>query len=220
MLNATNICSLGNERIKLGAAVKIPKKRSRKYLDQHKLCKWNHTKFLGITIDSQLTWKPHCSDLISKLNSCCYQIRVLRTIIDLDFLMSFYYAQIESRISYGICFWGSGTMLNEVFILQKRIIRCLAKIDNRTSCKEYFSSLNILTVYGLYALQILELIHVNISDFVFNGDFHTYPTRSRNKLSIPLHHFATVGKTHQVFGLKMYNSLSGNVKAVRGIFAR
>ena len=131
--------------------------------------------------------------------------------------MSFYYAQIESRISYGICFWGSGTMLNEVFILQKRIIRCLAKIDNRTSCKEYFSSLNILTVYGLYALQILELIHVNISDFDFNGDFHTYPTRSRNKLSIPLHHFATVGKTHQVFGLKMYNSLSGNVRAVRGI---
>ena len=40
---------------------------------------------------------------------------------------------------------------------------------------------------------------------------------SINKLSILLHHFATVGKTHQVFGLKIYNSLADYVKAVRSI---
>jgi len=39
------------------------------------------TYFLGLTLDSTLSWKLHVDQLSSKLNSACYVIRLLKTII-------------------------------------------------------------------------------------------------------------------------------------------
>jgi hypothetical protein len=35
----------------------------------------NSTKFLGLTIDSILSWKDHITGLTSKLNKACYAIK-------------------------------------------------------------------------------------------------------------------------------------------------
>jgi hypothetical protein len=40
-----------------------------------------YTNFLGLTLDSTLPWKPHTDQLISKLNSACYVIRSLKSIM-------------------------------------------------------------------------------------------------------------------------------------------
>jgi hypothetical protein len=37
----------------------------------------NSTKFLGITLDSMLTWKEHIENLTTKLNQACFAIRVI-----------------------------------------------------------------------------------------------------------------------------------------------
>jgi len=39
------------------------------------------TNFLGLTLDSTLSWKTHIDQLSSKLNSACYVIRSLRSVI-------------------------------------------------------------------------------------------------------------------------------------------
>jgi hypothetical protein len=41
----------------------------------------NSTNFLGLTLDSMLSWKMHIEHLSSKLNSGCYLIRSLRSVI-------------------------------------------------------------------------------------------------------------------------------------------
>lgn len=107
-------------------------------------------KFLGLTIDECLTWKPHCNNLISKLNTVCYQIRNLKNVINGEMLISFYYSQVESRLIYGICFWGSCASMPNVFKAQKRIIRCMAGVNKRHSCRDLFRQFGILTIYGLY----------------------------------------------------------------------
>ena len=153
--------------------------------------------------------------LISALNTSCYQICVFRSLIDQDTLLSFYYSQIESRLSYGICFWGSGSMINDVFISQKRVVRCIAGVDRRTSCRAYFVNFKLLTVCGLYFMKLLELVHSNILDFNKNSDFHSYDTRFKDDLTIPLHHLSAVGRTHKVLGLKLYNSLPGDIRTTK-----
>ena len=151
-------------------------------VDHKTLCEWKCTKFLGLNFDENLSWKPHSERLISKLNSVCYQIRILRPVIGLESLLSFYYAQVESRLVYGISFWGSGSMLGDIFIAQKRVLRCMAGVDNRTSCRNIFLRFNVLTVYGLYILKILNFVHSNISDINKNSDYHSYNTRHRNDM--------------------------------------
>jgi len=40
-----------------------------------------NTRFLGLSLDSTLSWNVHIEQLSSKLNSACYVIRLLKTII-------------------------------------------------------------------------------------------------------------------------------------------
>jgi len=46
--------------------------------------------FLGLTLDSTLSWKPHTDQLISKLNSACYVIRCLKSLAPLETLRMIY----------------------------------------------------------------------------------------------------------------------------------
>ena len=71
-----------------------------------------HTNFLGLTLDSTLSWRPHIDQLNSKLNSACYVIRSLKSIISLENLRMIYFSSVHSIISYGIIFWGNSTYSN------------------------------------------------------------------------------------------------------------
>jgi len=42
------------------------------------------TRFLGLIIDSTLSWKDHIVELTSKLNKACYAIRAIKPYMSLD----------------------------------------------------------------------------------------------------------------------------------------
>jgi len=90
-----------------------------------------HTNFLGLTLDSTLSWKSHIDQHISKLNSACYVIRSLKSLTPLETLRMFYYASVHSIISYGIISWGNCNYSNTIFKLQKRAIRIIVNAGNR-----------------------------------------------------------------------------------------
>jgi len=77
------------------------------------------TNFLGVTLDSTLSWKPHLDQLISKLNSACYVIRSLKSLIPLESLRMIYFSSVHAIISYGIIFWGNSSYRNTSLKLQK-----------------------------------------------------------------------------------------------------
>jgi hypothetical protein len=66
----------------------------------------NSTRFLGLIIDSSLSWKDHISELTSKLNKACYAIRVIKPFMSLDIMKMIHCFYFHSVISYGIIFWG------------------------------------------------------------------------------------------------------------------
>jgi hypothetical protein len=67
----------------------------------------DNTKFLGIYIDSNLKWFKHIQYLSSKLQSVIFALNELRNIVDFETLMTLYYANFQSIISYGVMFWGN-----------------------------------------------------------------------------------------------------------------
>lgn len=172
---------------------------------------------LGLTFDEHLTWRPHCKNLISKINVICYQMRVLRSCLNLNALLSFYFAHVESRLSYGICFWGSSPALCDVLLSQKRVVRSMAGVDSHTSCKPYFKCYNILTVCGLYVFKLLEFVFVHRKDFICNGYYHSYNTRRRNDFNIPNHNLHMYGKSLMVYGLKLFNDLPEGFKQITSL---
>ena len=49
------------------------------------------TKFLGLTLDSTLSWKTHTNQLSSKLNTACYVIRSMKSVIYTRDLRTIYF---------------------------------------------------------------------------------------------------------------------------------
>jgi hypothetical protein len=62
------------------------------------------TNFLGLTLDSTLSWKTHIDQLSSTLNSACYIIISLRSIISTKIFRTVYFSYVHSIIAYGIIF--------------------------------------------------------------------------------------------------------------------
>ena len=63
-------------------------------------------KYLGVTFDSNLTWKNHVNELCLKLSKTVGIFSKLRYYVNVDILIMLYYSLIYPFLTYGIQVWG------------------------------------------------------------------------------------------------------------------
>ena len=87
----------------------------------------DYVKYLGVLIDSNLTWKQHILFISSKISKSLGIISRLRHFVPTDTLLSIYRSLIQPYIIYGIAVWGQAaqTNLDKLLILQKRALRLI-----------------------------------------------------------------------------------------------
>lgn len=175
--------------------------------------------FLGILFDSNLTFNEHCAALVKKINSKCYQMRNLRTVLDIGGLMGCYHASVHSILSYGILVWGSSPSVREVFLAQKRVIRCCARVGSRHSCRDLFRTFGVLPLPCVYIRELVSYVYQRRSDFGERGSVHSYATRQRNALIVPFRHIRLTSRTPDCMGVQLYNLLPGNCKEAASLKA-
>ncbi len=169
-------------------------------------------KFLGIHLDSSLSWYAHIDMVCKKMSKGLYSLRRLREAVDTNALLSVYYAQIFSVFSYGIAVWGNSSKSVDVFILQKRAVRIICNEPQRNSCRPFFIKLNILTFPSLYVLTLLLYVHSNLEKFEFNSEVHNYNTRNRNSIRTHFLRYSKSQKNWYCISTKLYNFLPSQIK--------
>jgi len=92
--------------------------------------------------------------------------------MSLDVLRSTYISNAHSIISYGIIFWGNSSHSEEIFKVQKRIIRIIMNFSKNASCWQPFKELNILPVPSKYILSVLLFLTKNKDQFMTNSQMH------------------------------------------------
>jgi hypothetical protein len=127
------------------------------------------TKFLGILIDENLSWKPqidHIKNKISKSIGILYNAAYL---LKKSLLKQLYYSFIHSYLSYGNIAWCSTnkTKLMPLFRKQKHAIRVISFKNRLTPSKPLFNELNILNLFEINIVQYLC--------FMFKCKFKTSP---------------------------------------------
>lgn len=172
-----------------------------------------HTKFLGIHLDEFLNWSNHILELNKKLSSVCYGIRVTAKYMNERTLKILYYANFESVLKYGIIFWGSNSLMEKIFVLQKRALRIVKKMGYRESCRGVFKANGILTVWGLYIYECIVFFFKNKSMFDLEVH-HSYNTRSVN-VNYPIHRLTITEKNPYYACLKLFNTLQNDLKLER-----
>ena len=136
-------------------------------------------RFLGLTLDKNLSWKLHTDQLCSKLASACFILRTLSFLETQQNMKVVYFSYFHSVMKYGVIFWGNPTDINKVFKLQKRAIRLITNSSIRTSCRRLFKELGILPLQSQYILSLALFVVKNMEIFMPNSDIHTKNTRSK-----------------------------------------
>lgn len=185
--------------------------------------KTSTTKFLGITLDSNLTWKTHINNISTKIAKNIGVINKLKSLLPRRILLSLYYTMIFPYLSYCNIVWASTypSRLKRIITLQKRIVRIITSSHYREHTQPLFSRLKILNIFNINAFQIssfvFNFLHDNLPHsfdgfFTKNSEYHTYNTRSCDDLhhTFPKTNFTKFSIKYQ--GPKVWNSLPKHIK--------
>jgi hypothetical protein len=142
-------------------------------------------KFLGIIIDSSLTWREHTDYITSKLNSLGYTVCSLRPVLGLKIIMQIYFSYVHSVLNYGILFCGTSPHSRSIFITQTRIVRCMMEAKPKDSYKELFKKLGILTLYSQYIFSTLMFVVKHKDLLKVNTEVHEINTRHKLDFHVP-----------------------------------
>ena len=102
---------------------------------------------------------------------------------------------------------------NLFFILQKRIVRILAGVSSRCSCRGLFKRLNILTLPCLYIYEILCFVRKKTTYFPNeNTEDYCYDTRRKHDFKTSKHRSTLFENSCKYNCQKMYNHLPSDIK--------
>lgn len=165
-------------------------------------------KFLGVTFDQKMTWEKHINSISYKLGSTCFLLRQLRNTVTTDVLRLAYFGLVQSILSYGLIFWGSSAHFDKVFIMQKKIVRCMVAAHPRTHCREIFKNIGILTLPSLYIFLLVLNTKKHEHLLIRNSSVHTHDTRNKNNLYLPFSRLSIGQNSHIYQGITCYNKFT------------
>ena len=153
------------------------------------------TKYLGVLIDSELTWKEHIDHLYRKLLKFSGVFYRLRHILPYEVLKMIYFAFVYPQVLYGIEVYANTckSYLKKLTVLNNKLLRIVQNRHIKTRVANLYKTFNTLPVSALHHYQLLLFVHKclycnHMMPNIFNGYFarnsslYTRITRSYHKL--------------------------------------
>jgi len=112
----------------------------------------NSIKFLDLTLDNTLSWRPHIDTIAPKLSSAGFALRIVKPLLSPESLRIVYFSYFHSIMTSGIIFWGNSCHSNVIFRLQKRVIRIITGIRNRLLQRIFQDTQNITIAVTVYTV--------------------------------------------------------------------
>ena len=186
------------------------------YLGGHPVKYVENARFLGVTIDTNMNFKPHINNLVSKVSKHGGKLYKIKDNMPLPARMTYYNSFILPYLSFNILHWGNtnNTHLNPLFISQKRIVRTIADAEYLEHSTPLFYRLKILKLSDLYKF------HAVLDTFkkLKCGHYVTcrYNVSSRHgKLALPKFHRLTRTQQSLSFsGPNLWNSLPRDLRDI------
>ena len=188
----------------------------------------NETKFLGIIVDNKLTWQPHVKYISGKISKSLSIIRYLRYSFPEKILKTLYLTLVLPYLMYCNIIWGAAydTVLNPLYILQKKSVRTITKSHYLEHTQPLFLNCKILTVYQIYDFNCAKFIF-NVLNTNKYPNFkeklnitqtnHHYNTRGRALLRAPFERLQKCMNSYFINGIRVWNNVSEFVRKSKSI---
>lgn len=193
-------------------------------IDGVKVLEVTQTKFLGVIINNKLTWNDHIKMIKIKISKNIGIISRMRFFVPRSVLLSLYHALVEPYLQYCNLVWAThrSSVLNELYLCQKRILRIITNSDRRCHSTPLFKQLNILPIFNINDLQVgcfmysavHKLMQTESLDSVFvrNSAFHSYDTRRCNDMHQVQYRLNVTKFSIRIRGPNLWNSLPSELQ--------
>jgi len=163
-----------------------------------------------------LNWNTHLQSLAHKLSKVSFMIKTLKETLSPYMIRHIYFTKFQAILHSGIRLWGGikGDSSIRVFKIQKRVVRLLAGVSLRTSCRQLFKKLNILTMASLYILEVTCFIRKNCKFLEQNSQVHQHDTRRKLDIQVKMKSTEIYKKSIINMGTKVYNKLPRFLKEI------
>jgi hypothetical protein len=180
------------------------------------------TKFLGVILDTGLTWKDHINYMTKKLSKSIGILSIARKTLSQKTLIQLYHAFISPYLNYCVLIWGNApaSSLWPILKLQKLAIRIVANEGYRVSSLLFCKKHKILRLPEIYTFNAGIFMFKFTNDllpplfsslFSTNSDFHRYPTRSANLLRVPLARSRIADSFITKTGVLIWNTINSSI---------
>ncbi len=143
-------------------------------------CYEKSTKFLGMYLDENLTWKRHITEVSKKVSRALFSIKQVKHVLPLASLRTLYFALIHPHLSYGLTAWGNAdkNIIRPAILLQKRAIRVIHNAPYNGHTDPKFKTSRILKLNDLFDYQSLLLMYDYLSGNLPNSFDGCFPANS------------------------------------------
>lgn len=188
------------------------------------------TKFLGIIVTQNLSWKENSEQLANKLSKNINIIRHIKQYLEPNALHKLYFCLIHPHLTYGNIIWGNNydTVIGKIQILQNKSVRLIFKGPDHTNTSALYKKFNILNIRNIFKFQssIFIFKHTNklLPSFYYATEFFETPQsnstrqlRNQNNLYLP---FANTNRrlfTIKFSGPRIWNALPSQLKQINNI---
>ena len=166
-----------------------------KTMNQEPINQVNYTKFLGLYIDEELTWKYHINHVTMKVAKMTGIMAKARHFLPLKTLLTLYNTMIYPYLTYCNIIWASTypTRLKPILRIQKKFIRIITFANYTEKSGPLFKSLKILKIFELNTYLTAVFMYSYNHDklpaffdnfFQTNESIHSHNTRSSSKVHI------------------------------------
>ena len=116
----------------------------------------NHVKYLGVLLDSNLSWKFEINNVALKISRTVGVVACLRHFVPRTTLLNIYQSLILPCLTYGLAAWGQAakTHLQKILVFQKRVLRLMYFSEPTAHAVILFISSKILPLQMLYAEKV------------------------------------------------------------------
>lgn len=181
----------------------------------------DRVKYLGIFLDSKLTFTDHINKINSKIRFLITQFRRIGPFLTPQVRILLYNSYVKSHLTYLSPFWGLGsrTDIDRLQRTQNRVVKYLYNINFWTATDQVYKQTNLLKITEIVLHESLKLIYRIINgqictDIVLttNAELHSHQTRQRYNTHITTNanNLARRRLTHQA--IIWYNALPQEVK--------
>jgi len=178
------------------------------------------TKYLGLMIDSDLSWREHIDYVYNKILKFCGIFYKLKFKLPSEIMKLLYSTFVYPHLLYGIEVYANTPFshIYKLHILNNKLLRIAQDCKMRTKINMLYKTYDILPISALHRYQVLLFVHkclfnshllpsVFAGYFDLNSSVHSYSTRSSDKLHLCSVYSSAGTKCIKFKGCQLWNNL-------------